>query len=63
MAKVPDTKVSGDDFYDDGDDIPLSESGCGVTSEDEDIEYPSTAALIPILVGLSFQSFCIALVS
>lgn len=43
------------------DDIPLKESG-SVDSADDEKEYPTTAKLVPILVGLCFQSFCIALV-
>ncbi|OQD70479.1 hypothetical protein PENDEC_c023G02839 [Penicillium decumbens] len=42
------------------DDIPLKESGSDDIA-DEEKEYPSTAKLVPILVGLCFQSFCIAL--
>ncbi|KAJ6096923.1 hypothetical protein N7486_007669 [Penicillium sp. IBT 16267x] len=43
------------------DDIPLKESGSSDISDDERIEYPSTIKFIPILIGLCFQSFCIAL--
>lgn len=45
------------------DDIPLKESGCSDISDDESTEYPSTIQFMPILIGLCFQSFCIALVS
>ncbi|KAJ5232095.1 hypothetical protein N7468_005051 [Penicillium chermesinum] len=61
MAKRLGKWESGDGELDNRDDIPLKESGCDGLCEDEDVEYPSTAKLIPILVGLSFQSFCIAL--
>ncbi|KAJ5540507.1 hypothetical protein N7494_005583 [Penicillium frequentans] len=43
------------------DDIPLKESGSSDISDDERIEYPSTIKFLPILIGLCFQSFCIAL--
>jgi hypothetical protein len=45
------------------DDIPLKESGSSDIIDDETIEYPSTIKFLPILIGLCFQSFCIALVS
>ncbi|KAJ5642958.1 uncharacterized protein N7484_005465 [Penicillium longicatenatum] len=43
------------------DDIPLKESGSSDIIDDETIEYPSTIKFLPILIGLCFQSFCIAL--
>ncbi|KAJ5792062.1 uncharacterized protein N7503_008040 [Penicillium pulvis] len=43
------------------DDIPLKESGSSDISDDERIEYPSTIKFLPVLIGLCFQSFCIAL--
>ncbi|KAJ5765323.1 hypothetical protein N7520_004882 [Penicillium odoratum] len=43
------------------DDIPLKESDSRGDISDEEIEYPSTIKFMPILIGLCFQSFCIAL--
>ncbi|KAJ5641790.1 hypothetical protein N7490_005790 [Penicillium lividum] len=43
------------------DDIPLNESDSGGDISDEEIEFPSTIKFMPILIGLCFQSFCIAL--
>lgn len=64
-------KTSLSDFRDgawaDRDDIPLKQSGAeseeDEKQEDENQEYPSKSKLAPILIGLCFQSFCIALVS
>jgi hypothetical protein len=52
-----------DDVFEDRDDIPLKESGAEDSDEDEKQEYPPASKLAPILIGLCFQSFCIALVS
>lgn len=46
-----------------GDDIYLKESGNEEIVDEETPEYPPTVTLVPILIGLCFQSFCIALVS
>lgn len=54
---------SHDQYTETSDDIPLKESGDGKTLEGHEHEYPPTARLMPILIGLCFQSFCIALVS
>jgi hypothetical protein len=45
------------------DDIPLKESGSDHSIDNEKTEYPPSLKLAPILIGLCFQSFCIALVS
>ena len=50
------------------DDIPLKEARTENSDDDDDDEeekqvYPSSSKLAPILIGLCFQSFCIALVS
>jgi hypothetical protein len=51
-----------DEVFTDRDDIPLKESG-SEGSDDEKQDYPPISRLAPILIGLCFQSFCIALVS
>ncbi|CAI7598280.1 unnamed protein product [Penicillium viridicatum] len=44
------------------DDIPLKEAGTENSDDDEEKQvYPPSSKLAPILVGLCFQSFCIAL--
>ncbi|KAJ5179473.1 hypothetical protein N7492_002683 [Penicillium capsulatum] len=43
------------------DDIPLKESGSDEGVDDEEHEYPPMTKFLPILIGLCFQSFCIAL--
>lgn len=53
---------SHDGSVDNQDDISLEKSGHDIIEEEEH-EYPPTAKLVPILIGLCFQSFCIALVS
>lgn len=63
MARSPIKRELGDEYFDSQDDIPLKDPGCKEACGDQDIEYPSAKKLIPILVGLCFQSFCIALVS
>ncbi|KAJ6029823.1 hypothetical protein N7499_012236 [Penicillium canescens] len=50
-----------DEVCSDRDDIPLNESGSDHSIDDEKQEYPPTSKLAPILIGLCFQSFCIAL--
>ncbi|CAI7676402.1 unnamed protein product [Penicillium pancosmium] len=50
-----------DDFMESRDDIPLKESGSDDVLDDQKGEYPSPAKLAPIILGLCFQSFCIAL--
>lgn len=48
------------------DDIPLKEARTENSDDDEEEEkqvYPPSSKLAPILIGLCFQSFCIALVS
>lgn len=53
---------SHDGSVDNQDDIPLKKSGDDIVEEEEH-EYLPTAKLVPILIGLCFQSFCIALVT
>lgn len=62
MADIPGTPDHHDGYIENRDDIPLKETGTDGIADDEK-EYPPTAKLVPILVGLCFQSFCIALVS
>lgn len=48
------------------DDIPLKEARTENSDDDDEEEkqvYPPSSKLAPILIGLCFQSFCIALVS
>jgi hypothetical protein len=45
------------------DDIPLKEAGTESDDDEEKQVYPPNSKLAPILIGLCFQSFCIALVS
>lgn len=63
MAASSEMKGCEDDFVDSRDDIPLKESGSDDVLDDQKTEYPSPAKLAPIILGLCFQSFCIALVS
>ncbi|KAJ5541873.1 hypothetical protein N7461_007876 [Penicillium sp. DV-2018c] len=49
-----------DEHFPDRDDIPLEEPG-SEESDDEKPDYPPISRLAPILIGLCFQSFCIAL--
>ncbi|CAG7920900.1 unnamed protein product [Penicillium olsonii] len=61
---MADNSSSKDYRYDgtlDRDDIPLKETGTEESDEDEKQEYPPKSKLVPILIGLCFQSFCIAL--
>ncbi|CAI7643384.1 unnamed protein product [Penicillium glandicola] len=63
MADSSSMKDFRDQAYTNRDDIPLKEAGTG-ESDDEDEEkqvYPPNSKLAPILIGLCFQSFCIAL--
>ncbi|KXG52472.1 Major facilitator superfamily domain, general substrate transporter [Penicillium griseofulvum] len=43
------------------DDIPLKEAGTESDDDEEKQVYPPNSKLAPILIGLCFQSFCIAL--
>lgn len=52
-----------DEFSENRDDIPLKESGSDEGSDDEEHDYPPMSKFLPILIGLCFQSFCIALVN
>ncbi|KAJ5169234.1 uncharacterized protein N7482_004828 [Penicillium canariense] len=61
MAVSSEIRDSHDGFVENRDDIPLKESGSDDDSDDEKQDYPSTLQLIPIMVGLCFQSICIAL--
>jgi hypothetical protein len=63
MADKSSLRDYRDDFSTDGDDIPLKEAGAEDSDEDEKQEYPTSSKFVPILIGLCFQSFCIALVS
>lgn len=51
-----------DEFSEDRDSIPLKESEGEDDIKEDEHQYPSTAKLIPILIALCCQSFCIALV-
>lgn len=54
----------GDQVYTNRDDIPLKETGTEESDDEEEKQvYPPSSKLAPILIGLCFQSFCIALVS
>ncbi|KAJ5786977.1 hypothetical protein N7457_001967 [Penicillium paradoxum] len=60
MADDSSMRYSRDEEFRDRDDIPLKETG----TEDCDVDkqsYPPGSKLAPILIGLCFQSFCIAL--
>ncbi|KAJ5373715.1 Major facilitator superfamily domain general substrate transporter [Penicillium concentricum] len=51
-----------DQTYTNRDDIPLKEAGTEESDDDEEKQvYPPSSKLAPILIGLCFQSFCIAL--
>lgn len=63
MADKSNLRDYRDDVSVDRDDIPLKETGSDLNDEDEKQDYPPTSKLVPILIGLCFQSFCIALVS
>jgi hypothetical protein len=63
MADKSSIRDCRDDVFADRDDIPLKESGEEDSDEDEKQNYPPSSKLAPILIGLCFQSFCIALVS
>ncbi|KAJ5661457.1 uncharacterized protein N7477_009073 [Penicillium maclennaniae] len=60
MADYSETHDDHDGYIENRDDIRLKETGSDDIADDEK-EYPPTAKLIPILIGLCFQSFCIAL--
>ncbi|KAJ5577478.1 uncharacterized protein N7459_006442 [Penicillium hispanicum] len=61
MAHSLGPRDSKDGFVETRDDIALEESASDELVDDEKHEYPSMIKLLPILVGLCFQSFCIAL--
>ncbi|CAI7604415.1 unnamed protein product [Penicillium bialowiezense] len=61
MADKSSLRDYRDDISVDRDDIPLKETGSDLSEEDEKQDYPPTSKLAPILIGLCFQSFCIAL--
>lgn len=64
MAHSSGMKDFGDEVYTNRDDIPLKEARTGDSDDEEEKQvYPSSSKLAPILIGLCFQSFCIALVS
>ncbi|KAJ5501870.1 Major facilitator superfamily domain general substrate transporter, partial [Penicillium fimorum] len=50
-----------DQVYTNRDDIPLKEAGAEESDDEEKQIYPPSSKLAPILIGLCFQSFCIAL--
>ncbi|CAG8172795.1 unnamed protein product [Penicillium nalgiovense] len=50
-----------DQAYTNRDDIPLKETGIESDDDEEKRVYPPSSKLAPILIGLCFQSFCIAL--
>ena len=52
-----------DGFEEARDDIPLKESGSEDVLDDQEKDYPPLGKLVPIIIGLCFQSFCIALVT
>jgi hypothetical protein len=62
MANSLSLRDCRDEVCSNRDDIPLKESGSDHSIDDEKQEYPPTLKLAPILIGLCFQSFCIALV-
>ena len=62
MAGSSAMKGCHDGFAESRDDIPLKESGSDEFFDEQKPEYPSPAKLVPIILGLCFQSFCIALV-
>ncbi|KAJ5349579.1 hypothetical protein N7541_007306 [Penicillium brevicompactum] len=61
MADKSNSRDYRDDVSVDRDDIPLKETGSDLSDEEEKQDYPPTSKLVPILIGLCFQSFCIAL--
>ncbi|KAJ5320687.1 hypothetical protein N7508_000970 [Penicillium antarcticum] len=61
MADSPSLRDCRDEVCSNRDDIPLKETGSDHSIDDEKQEYPPTLKLAPILIGLCFQSFCIAL--
>ncbi|KAJ5144254.1 uncharacterized protein N7515_003041 [Penicillium bovifimosum] len=61
MRSTADTSSMRDyEVFTDRDDMSLKESG-SEESDDEKQDYPPISTLAPILIGLCFQSFCIAL--
>lgn len=63
MADSSEMRDGHNGLFTNGDDISLKESGNEEIVDEETPEYPPTVKLVPILIGLCFQSFCIALVS
>lgn len=63
MAERPGTRGFYGQYPETSDDGPLKRTEDNEALDVHDHEYPPTAKLIPILIGLCFQSFCIALVS
>lgn len=63
MTERSETRGSLDQYSETSDDGSLKRSEDNEALEVEEHEYPPTTKLIPILIGLCFQSFCIALVS
>ncbi|KAJ5761335.1 Major facilitator superfamily domain general substrate transporter [Penicillium manginii] len=61
MAASSEMKGCQDGFMESRDDIPLKESGSDGVLDEQKVEYPSPTKLAPIILGLCFQSFCIAL--
>ncbi|KAJ5609975.1 hypothetical protein N7510_006694 [Penicillium lagena] len=61
MADSSSTQESRDEGLESRDDIPLKESGSDQSTEEANDDYPSILKLVPILIGLCFQSICIAL--
>ena len=49
-------------FEETRDDIPLKEAKSDESFDGDEPLYPSLIKLLPILIGLGLQSFCIALV-
>lgn len=65
MAHSSGMRDCHDDHSETRDDIPLKEtpgSEEAPDEEEEEREYPPMLKFLPILIGLCFQSFCIALV-
>ena len=61
MADSLESRDCHNGFVETGDDIYLKESGSDDFG-DQKVEYPSAIKLFPIIIGLCFQSFCVALV-
>ncbi|EKV13708.1 hypothetical protein PDIP_47360 [Penicillium digitatum Pd1] len=62
MADGSSMKGFGDQVYTNRDEIPLKEAGTEESDDDEKEQfYPPGSKIVPILIGLCFQSFCMAL--